>query len=417
MSEALTTIARDPRCLLAVSANDGGSWFAPLQDKVLTWRNFEVNPQLSWPDFQTAFSGIGLDDFELDFTFNYGGNGWTFICNLENVISVGVFRSNQDLVFTVKCSAIKLQLTAIKDTDDPLDKPFRFRGGRRNGNVFCYLDDTLLEEKAAGAYTDITTADFATYPYVSNRKSIYNITLRNTTKGTVAYQAPMSLLANAFYPQPSPPAGSGAWPVRTGLLTYNNITTANGAFEGADKTQAWDVKTALDLRGYAGSFSVVSSIDIGNDDGSDASGALHPIVCQGYAAAGSGEHYVFTLWYNNRSNQRRLQSIISFSDNVSQQAIYEADLRNRRRIHVAMTWSHTDGALRLYLDGVQVAYSVVETNAGRPLNSTMGAYNDDAVYLHQKLPNLQNFSDRIHAVLIYDTALTAAQIAHISKVI
>ena len=49
--------------------------------------------------------------------------------------------------------------------------------------------------------------------------------------------------------QPSAPSGEGTWEERTRLLTFNNITTAGGAFRAADDAKIAGIATPLDFRG------------------------------------------------------------------------------------------------------------------------------------------------------------------------
>lgn len=65
-------------------------------------------------------------------------------------------------------------------------------------------------------------------------------------------------------PQPDPPSGSEEnWFKSANLLTFSNAHTGeSGGFEAANKLFNWKVATALDLRGYADSFTIFCRFSI-----------------------------------------------------------------------------------------------------------------------------------------------------------
>ena len=63
---ALSQIAKDSSCLLAVDALQGGRWLSSLRPPVP--RNFAAEP-MTFTDSYTAQDGIGTDDFTLSVDF------------------------------------------------------------------------------------------------------------------------------------------------------------------------------------------------------------------------------------------------------------------------------------------------------------------------------------------------------------
>lgn len=71
---ALSQIAKDPSCILAVDALQGGRWLSCIRPPVP--RNFAESP-MTFTDSYTAQDGIGTDDFTLEVSFSFSENTYT----------------------------------------------------------------------------------------------------------------------------------------------------------------------------------------------------------------------------------------------------------------------------------------------------------------------------------------------------
>ena len=95
---ALSQIAKDPSCLLAVDALQGGRWLSCIKPDGVqpssVQRNFSESPE-TWYLFTSAYNSIGIDDFELDIVFNLNA------CTNKNIFwaiaslnGIGIYRGS-----------------------------------------------------------------------------------------------------------------------------------------------------------------------------------------------------------------------------------------------------------------------------------------------------------------------------------
>lgn len=145
-------------------------------------------------------------------------------------------------------------------------------------------------------------------------------------------------------PQPDSPFGSeDEWFKSANLLTFSNaVAGGNGGFEAANKLFSWEVSTALDLRGYAGDFT---------------------IFCRLALASGN---YSGTVWHQGEElglsivDGEKVSVAIPFiSESGASCAVGETiavePLPSGVFTSCALIWNNSAKQLRVYLRGVRIA--------------------------------------------------------------
>lgn len=192
-----------PSCILAVDAQNGGSWWSHLRPP--TPRNFAADP-MTFTDSYTAQDGIGTDDFTLsvDFTLlNSAVNGEINIgcmrCTYYNSSKghqPGVHILNSDgtvgALYPVGTSHIPGDISSIKV----------IKTGQNVRAVVYAHDGSIIRDQTK------PLPDGATVTYVSRvtnySGNILSASIRNDTTGETVWQAAYSDLYDTSNPWPSP---------------------------------------------------------------------------------------------------------------------------------------------------------------------------------------------------------------------
>ena len=243
MNDMITKAAQDPSCILAVTPDRGGSWWAALRTGGnYPWpssvpRNFVEEPE-TWYSFTSAYNSIGIDDFELDIVFNLNA------CTNKNIFwaiaslnGIGIYRGSAAGGYDFVIQAMRIvtdsagqlisstswRYNAGTEISDTLSGIFHVKITRIGTTVSAYGNgDRVGTYTGAGiAPTNITGNCSSNFD-----GSIQEVTLKNLTTGRTVWSYP-----------------SEAERVR--LLTKTNVRTDRGVFEAADTTKSAAIATQL----------------------------------------------------------------------------------------------------------------------------------------------------------------------------
>lgn len=199
---ALSQIAKDSSCLLAVDALQGGRWLSSLRPPVP--RNFAAEP-MTFTDSYTAQDGIGTDDFTLsvDFTLLRKNVHGTINIGCMNCIYYDSTKGHQSCVRILKSDGTKGALYPVGTmhiTGDIASIKV-IKTGQNVRMVVHARDGSTLRDRTVAIPDGATVTSMSgdtTYP-----GNIFAASIRNDTTGTDVWQAAYSDLYDMSKPWPS----------------------------------------------------------------------------------------------------------------------------------------------------------------------------------------------------------------------
>ena len=425
---ALSQIAKDPSCLLAVDALQGGRWLSPLRPPVP--RNF-ADGQMVWADFQTVQEAA---DWTHDYTFEC-----TFTLTEQNKNVPIFYRKGEDCMFGIHQYNTgqvgfftNLLMTAGSNNRyivflmTAADAETLWRGRHtirivvQGETVSYYLDDELKVSHHSRIRT--SKSDQSLRAPLSQSGYVYGIHLVDDTTGETVWQAAYSDLYDTSKPWPSAPSGSGSgtWEERTGLLAFTNITAGGGVFRAENDAKVAGINTPLDFRGNTTSKTFIARAFCPAHDPASEKLYIHPFFGQGQISSGATAwSFQFSLWEECRSgNTSQLVPAISDGKNISGAHITGIDRYLNQWHTYAMVVDYRDGNcyFKVFVDGTMLNERGISRT---PVWNTPAATtaHETTVGIRRD-PNIFSIYagslTRVSAALIFDRALTAAEIAALS---
>lgn len=385
--------AKRPSCLMAVTPYRGGTWASMLRPGVaypsLIPRNFATEPAVRY-NFPIAIANA---DFSHDFRFEIefentieGENKYIFYNSTpgNNFFGAVLYSDNRILVFSNMIKAPGSSVDYIAVVVVPVGE---FLAGRHI--IRMDINGTSIDVYLDGSNVFSRTNFERLYPQIIGAPTInagyaYNINVVDLTNSVIIWDYP-------------------TWAEEKRLLTYTNVRTDRGVFEGANSAVVSSINTQLDLRGLSSSRTFICRAYCP----SFASGIhISQLVSQSVTANNVVGETVFKfLVYQNVASSRNEMSFTFYNaNNVIKTAVYNSDAIFDRWIVVAAVLDLGARSIKLYFDGDQVySYThgaIALTATGTPI-----------VRIHHD-PGTQYISGhRISHAMIFDYAMTAAEIA------
>lgn len=203
---------------------------------------------------------------------------------------------------------------------------------------------------------------------------------------------------------------------RVRLLTKTNVRTDRGVFEAADETKISGISTMLDLRGNTTSKTFVARAFCPAHDPASGKLYIHPFFLQGAIQQGTSLYtFQFSLWEDRRSGRTtQLFPTISIGTDSPGANVTGAEIYLDQWHTYAMVIDYNGGNcyIRAFVDGVLLRERTI---SGTPAWNTPAATTAQETTVGiRRDPNASYYAGsltRISAALIFDRALTAAEIA------
>lgn len=219
--------------------------------------------------------------------------------------------------------------------------------------------------------------------------------------------------------QPAAPSGEGTWEERTGLLAFTNITAGGGVFRAENDAKVAGIATPLDFRGNTTSKTFIARAFCPAHDPASEKLYIHLFFGQGAIERGTSFYtFQFSIWEDRRSGKTmRLMPTISIGNESLGPNVNGAEIYLDQWHTYAMVVDYNGGNcyIRVFVDGVLLQEKTVSgtpewntPTATTPQGTTVGIRRDptDSYYAGSLT--------KVSSVLIFDRALTAAEIAALS---
>lgn len=388
---ALSQIAKDPSCLLAVDALQGGRWLSCIKPDGVqpssVQRNFAEEPAI-WSDFPMDTG----NDFELEISF--------IIEPAEEIIySKYIFGSGSKYVYPIR-------VLTVPDKSNP-----------QNTAIICNIYDGTAPYRAfslSGTEENFPGKHTTLFNYKAGTLEVYlDGTLKSTRETPLAPQVefPKTEIGRdvvIFYKSSTGTTWRyPTWEERTRLLTKTNVRTYRGAFEAADETQPARVDTALDLRGKVSSYTVIVDFEAASLVGGQAQqlagqgpsvGGQTPIASLGYFISGGG---IPQLQLAHELNGNRYAFAVALP----------VALTGRHVACGTIAVGASNTSLSLFLD----AELLKTVSPGlKPTGVAYSTYTNYAINDNRD-GAWHNYFGKVYAVALFNEALTATEIAAISN--
>lgn len=334
-----------------------------------------------------------LIDFKLDEAKTSGN---VFSTSLSDAPFALIFQSNNQIDFFTNLlkpnggSGSFTSIYAYYQSDVKLQGRHQIECKIEANMLSSYLDGVLVAQKTSNLERTGTAA--VGLPNC-NSGYVYKIQITDLTDNQVVWSYP-----------------SEAERVR--LITKTNVRTDRGAFEAADETQPARVDTALDLRGKVSSYTVVVDFEAAEFPETTTMECHQELAGQGGALIGSGTPPICSIgYYLASSGSARLQ----LSQEVAGgRHVVNATLTGRLSgRHICCGVVEVDPAApltasTLYLDGVRIGnasiYAVPTGNAAVSARCF-------SIAGHSFTGGLPPYTGKVYSCLLFDRALSAAEIA------
>lgn len=386
MNDMIIRAAQDPSCILAVTPDRGGSWWAALRPggnypwPSSTPRNFADEPATFAASY-TAQDGIGTDNFTLavDFTLlreNVHGaiNIGCMLCIYYNSTKgyqprVRILNSDgtKSPLYIVGTSHMTGDIASIKVIKS--GQNVRMVVYARDGSVV--RDQTMPLPDGA---TVTCVPEATTYP-----GNISAASIRNDTTGETVWSYP-----------------SEAERVR--LLTKTNVRTDRGVFEAADTSRRWDVTTQLRAASLLPECTIIVETDNPNGE------IVTFVSC---AQRANPAHGFFVIRKHDAG-----ALLFGYSGKNSSGAMIYPNryIRYSDGKHVfAFVLDYSVLQLRIYIDGTEVDNRAMDVNVVAP--PEFDGTEKPVILGVTSASDGLNLTSKIFHCLIFDRALTAAEIA------
>ena len=197
---------------------------------------------------------------------------------------------------------------------------------------------------------------------------------------------------------------------RVRLITKTNVRTDRGAFEAADETQPARVDTALDLRGKVSSYTLYVEFDAAALENESVDYCKQELAGQG-ASKGSIPSPL-AVNYNKQLNVDTLEYRLEVSVDIAgarhlSEAILPGHLAGRNSVVAVVEPMDDKTRLSIYHCGVLLKSEIVD---GIPKMDGYACPNSFAL-MDNRNGLWSNYYGKIHSCLLFDRALSAAEIA------
>lgn len=403
-NRVVTTSA--PVTLHAVSLTDDSTgtavWqaaYSDLNDTSNPWpspvpRNFAEEP-MTWRDEKTTAPSIGEDDCE--FFIRYRLDGYPEGSAISQIFYHNSQNGSINIAFAGDGTGGNYSIIRLTDVGAfmiPLDR-IRQLGEHtiRIQRVGLFVPVEFDGEVVAtsSARTKKIAVYSTTAPVSDFDGVIFETYWKSLTSGRTVWRYP-----------------SEAERVR--LITKTNVRTDRGAFEAADETQPARVDTALDLRGKVSSYTLFVEFDAAALENESDNYCKQELAGQG-ASKGSIPSPL-AVNYNKQLNVDTLEYRLEVSVDIAgarhlSEAILPGHLAGRNSVVAVVELMDDKTRLSIYHCGVLLKSEIVD---GIP---KMDGYAcpDSFALMDNRNGLWSNYYGKIHSCLLFDRALSAAEIA------
>lgn len=200
---------------------------------------------------------------------------------------------------------------------------------------------------------------------------------------------------------------------RVRLITKTNVRTDRGYFEQADTAVNSYVNTALDLRGRVSSYTVFVDFYPAIFPESNNAECHQELAGQGGALIGTNFPPICSVGYYKAVDKTYHLQFAQQSGSLRRtiNVTLTAALSGRRRIVGVVDVQNSDTVLTLYLDGEQIGTS---TYSGIPDGTAASIASRFSVAGVKEYGGWINYTGKVYSCLLFDRALSAAEIAALS---
>ena len=403
-NRVVTTSA--PVTLHAVSLTDDSTgtavWqaaYSDLNDTSNPWpspvpRNFAEEPE-AWRDEETTAPSIGEDDCE--FFIRYRLDGYPEGSAISQIFYHNSQNGSINIAFAGDGTGGNYSVIRLTDVGAfmiPLDRirqlgEHTIRIQRVGLFVTVEFDGEVVATSSAG--TKKIAVYSTTAPVSDFDGVIFETYWKSLTSGRTVWSYP-----------------SEAERVR--LITKTNVRTNRGAFEAADETRPARVDTALDLRGKVSSYTLFVEFDAAALENESDNYCKQELAGQG-ASKGSIPSPL-AVNYNKQLNVDTLEYRLEVSVDIAgarhlSEAILPGHLAGRNSVVAVVELMDDKTRLSIYHCGVLLKSEIVD---GIP---KMDGYAcpDSFALMDNRNGLWSNYYGKIHSCLLFDRALSAAEIA------
>ena len=403
-NRVVTTSA--PVTLHAVSLTDDSTgtavWqaaYSDLYDTSNPWpspvpRNFAEEP-MTWRDEKTTAPSIGEDDCE--FFIRYRLDGYPEGSAISQIFYHNSQNGSINIAFAGDGTGGNYSVIRLTDVGAfviPLDRirqlgEHTIRIQRVGLFVTVEFDGEVVATSSAG--TKKIAVYSTTAPVSDFDGVIFETYWKSLTTGRTVWSYP-----------------SDAERVR--LITKTNVRTDRGAFEAADETQPARIDTALDLRGKVSSYTLFVEFDAAALENESDNYCKQELAGQG-ASKGSIPSPL-AVNYNKQLNVDTLEYRLEVSVDIAgarhlSEAILPGHLAGRNSVVAVVELMDDKTRLSIYHCGVLLKSEIVD---GIP---KMDGYAcpDSFALMDNRNGLWSNYYGKIHSCLLFDRALSAAEIA------
>ena len=201
---------------------------------------------------------------------------------------------------------------------------------------------------------------------------------------------------------------------RVRLITKTNVRTDRGAFEAADETRPARVDTALDLRGKVSSYTLFVEFDAAALENESDNYCKQELAGQG-ASKGSIPSPL-AVNYNKQLNVDTFEYRLEVSVDIAgarhlSEAILPGHLAGRNSVVAVVELMDDKTRLSIYHCGVLLKSEIVD---GIPKMDGYACPNSFAL-MDNRNGLWSNYYGKIHSCLLFDRALSAAEIAALTQ--
>lgn len=403
-NRVVTTSA--PVTLHAVSLTDDSTgtavWqaaYSDLNDTSNPWpspvpRNFAEEPE-AWRDEETTAPSIGEDDCE--FFIRYRLDGYPEGSAISQIFYHNSQNGSINIAFAGDGTGGNYSVIRLTDVGAfmiPLDRirqlgEHTIRIQRVGLFVTVEFDGEVVATSSAG--TKKIAVYSTTAPVSDFDGVIFETYWKSLTSGRTVWSYP-----------------SEAERVR--LITKTNVRTNRGAFEAADETRPARVDTALDLRGKISDYTLFVEFDAAALENESVNYCKQELAGQG-ASKGSIPSPL-AVNYNKQLNVDTLEYRLEVSVEIAgarhrSEAILPGHLAGRNSVVAVVELMDDKTRLSIYHCGVLLKSEIVD---GIP---KMDGYAcpDSFALMDNRNGLWSNYYGKIHSCLLFDRALSAAEIA------
>lgn len=403
-NRVVTTSA--PVTLHAVSLTDDSTgtavWqaaYSDLNDTSNPWpspvpRNFAEEPE-AWRDEETTAPSIGEDDCE--FFIRYRLDGYPEGSAISQIFYHNSQNGSINIAFAGDGTGGNYSVIRLTDVDGvviPLDRvrqlgEHTIRVRRVGLTVTVEFDGEVVATSSAG--TKKIAVYSTTAPVSDFDGVVFETHWKSLTTGRTVWSYP-----------------SEAERVR--LITKTNVRTNRGAFEAADETKPARVDTALDLRGKISDYTLFVEFDAAALENESVNYCKQELAGQG-ASKGSIPSPL-AVNYNKQLNVDTLEYRLEVSVDIAgarhlSEAILPGHLVGRNSVVAVVELMDDKTRLSIYHCGVLLKSEIVD---GIP---KMDGYTcpDSFALMDNRNGLWSNYYGKIHSCLLFDRALSAAEIA------